>query len=85
MMHRWAYRLSTNLSVALGRQGRELQASIVRTSSGEMEVEWLEPASTDVFALMTETILDSGGGGGDRPMPILGRVPFCELASATAA
>jgi hypothetical protein len=48
-----------------------------------MEVEWLEVASTDVSSLMTETILNSGGGDGDRPMPTLGRVHFCELASAT--
>jgi hypothetical protein len=70
---------------ALGRQGRELPASIVRASSGEIEVEWLELASTDVSALMTETMLNSGGGDGDRPTPTLGRVRFCELASATAA
>ena len=68
---------------ALGLQGRELPASVVRASSGEMEVEWLELASTDVSALMTQTILNSGGGDGDRPMPTLGRVHFCELASAT--
>ena len=70
---------------ALGLQGRELPASVVRASSGEMEVEWLELASTDVCALMTETMLNSGGGEGERPMPTLGRVRFCELASATAA
>ena len=70
---------------ALGLQGRELPASIVRASSGEMEVEWLELASTDVYALMTEAMLNSRGAPGDRPMPTLGRVRFCELASATAA
>jgi len=70
---------------ALGLQGRELPASIVRASSGAIAVEWLEVASTDVSALMTETMLNSGGGDGDRPMPTLGRVRFCELASATAA
>ena len=70
---------------ALGLQGRELPASIVRASSGEIEVEWLELASTGVSALMTETMLNSGGSNGDRPMPTLGRVRFCELASATAA
>ncbi len=70
---------------ALGLQGHELPASIVRARSGEIEVEWLEVASTDVSALMTETMLNSGGGDGDRPMPTLGHVRFCELASATAA
>jgi len=70
---------------ALSLQGRELPASIVRASSGEMEVEWLELASTDVYALMTEAMLNSRGGPGDRAMPTLGRVRFCELASATAA
>ena len=70
---------------ALGLQGRELPASIVRASSGEIEVEWLEVASTEVSALMTETMLPSGAGDGDRPMLTLGRVRFCELASATAA
>jgi hypothetical protein len=50
-----------------------------------MEVEWLELASTDVSALMTQTILNSGGGDGDRPIPTLGHVRFCELASARAA
>jgi hypothetical protein len=70
---------------ALAPQGRGLPASIVRASSGEIEVEWLEPVSTDVSALMMETMLKSGGGEGDRPMPTLGRVRFCELASAMAA
>jgi len=70
---------------ALGLQGRELPASIVRASSGEIAVEWLEVASTDVSALMTATMLNSGGGDGDPPIPALGRVRFCELASVTAA
>jgi hypothetical protein len=70
---------------ALGLQGREFPASIVRASSGEIAVEWLEVASTAVSALMTETMLNSGVGDGDRPMPTLGRVRFCELASPTAA
>jgi hypothetical protein len=73
------------LAPALGLQGRELPASIVRASSGEIAVEWMDFASTGVSAVMTETMLDSGGGGGERPMPTLGRVPFCALASATAA
>ena len=70
---------------ALGLRSRGLPASIVRASSGEIEVEWSELASTGVSALMTETMLNSGGGPGDRPMPTLGRVRFCKLASATAA
>ena len=73
------------LAAALGLQGRELPASIVRASSGEIAVEWMEFASTGVSAVMTETMLDSGGGDGERPMPTLGRVRFCALASATAA
>jgi len=77
--------LVETLVPALGLQGRELPASVVRASSGEMEVEWLELASTDVSALMTQTILNSGGGDGDRPIPTLGHVRFCELASARAA
>ena len=70
---------------ALGLQGCELPACIVRASSDQIEVEWLELASTGVSALMTETMLNSGSGDGGRPMPTLGRVRFCELASATAA
>jgi hypothetical protein len=73
------------LAPALGLQGRELAAAIVRASSGEVEVEWLEVASTDVSALLTESMLTSGGGDGERPMPTLGRVRFCALASAAAA
>ena len=69
----------------LGPQGRELAASIVQASSGEVEVEWLELASTDVSALLTEAMLNSGGGDRERPIPTLGRVRFCELASPTAA
>jgi len=73
------------LAPALGLQGCELPACIVRASSDQIEVEWLELASTGVSALMTETMLNSGSGDGGRPMPTLGRVRFCELASATAA
>jgi hypothetical protein len=50
-----------------------------------MTVEWMEFASTGVSAVMTETMLNSGAGDGERPPPTLGRVPFCALASATAA
>jgi hypothetical protein len=73
------------LAPALGLQGRELPASIVRASSGEIAVEWMEFASTGASAVMTETMLNSGGGEGERPMPTLGRIRFCALASATAA
>ena len=71
------------LAPALGLQGRELPASIVRASSGEIAVEWMEFASTGVSAVMTETMLSSERGDGERPMPTLGRVRFCALASAT--
>jgi hypothetical protein len=71
------------LTPALGVQGRELPAAIVRTSSGEISVEWMEFASTGVSAVMTETMLSSGGEDGKCPMPTLGRVLFCALASAT--
>ena len=73
------------LAPALGLQGCELPASIVRASSGEISVEWTELASTGVSAVMTETMLNSGGGDGERPMPTLGRVSFCALATATGA
>jgi hypothetical protein len=73
------------LAPALGLQGCELPASIVRMSSGEMAVEWMEFASPSVSALMSETMLNSRGGDGERPMPILGRVRFCALASAAGA
>jgi hypothetical protein len=73
------------LAPALGLLGRELPASIVRVSSGEMAVEWMEFASTSVSAVMTETMLNSGAGDSERPMPILGRVRFCALASAADA
>lgn len=72
------------LAPALGLLGRELPASVVRASSGEISVEWIELASTGVSAVLTETMLNSGGGDGERPMPTLGRVRFCALASATA-
>jgi hypothetical protein len=71
------------LAPALGLQGRELPGSIVRTSSGEISLEWMEFASTGVSAVMTEAMLNSGGGKGRTPMPTLGRVPFCALASVT--
>jgi len=70
---------------ALGLQGRELPASIVRASSGEIAVEWMELASTGVSSVMTEIMLNSEGLNGERPLPTLGRVPFCALASPAAA
>jgi hypothetical protein len=73
------------LAPALGLQSRELPAAIVRASSGEMSVEWTELASTGVSAVMTEAMLNSGGGDGKGPMPTLGRVRFCALASALPA
>ncbi len=73
------------LAPALGLQGRELPASIVRTSSDEIAVEWMDSASTGVSAVMMETMLHSGGDDGERPMPTLGRVPFCALASSAGA
>lgn len=73
------------LAPAFGLQGRELPASIVRASCGELAVEWMEFASTAVSAVMTETRLNSGGGDCQGPMPTLGRVSFCALSSATAA
>ncbi len=72
------------LAPALGLQARELPATVVRVSAGEMAVEWTELATAGVFAVMTETILESGADGGERPMP-LGRVLFCALAPTTAA
>jgi hypothetical protein len=71
------------LTPTLGPQGREFPASIVRATSGEISVEWMEFASTGVSAVMTEAMLNSGGGDGERPKPTLGRVRFCALASAT--
>jgi hypothetical protein len=70
---------------ALGMKGRELPASVVRASPGEMAVEWTELAWTGVSAVMTEAMLNSEAANGERPMPSLGRVLFCALASAEAA
>ena len=77
--------LVQTLAPALGLQGRELPAYIVRTGSGAISVEWMEFASTGMSAVMTETMLNSKGGDGGRPMPSLGRVSFCALASARLA
>ena len=65
---------------ALGVQGRELQAFIVRSSFGEISLEWAEFASTGVSALLTETVLHSAAGSDAQPLPALGRARFCALA-----
>src|SRR6516162_9798670 len=70
------------LGPAPGLQGSELPASIVRASSGEIAVEWMEFASAGVSAVMTEIMLNSVRDEGERPMLALGRVRFCALASA---
>ncbi|HEY4447745.1 MAG TPA: hypothetical protein VGN03_04010 [Steroidobacteraceae bacterium] len=66
------------LAPALGLQQRELPASIVRASPGELAIEWMEFASTGVSAVLTESMLTSGEVG--CRMPSLGRVRFCALA-----
>lgn len=73
------------LAPALGLQGRELPAAVVRESSGAIAVEWMERASIGVSAVMTEGMLNSRGRDRERPMPTLGRVAFCALACARAA
>ncbi len=70
---------------ALGLQGRELPAAVVRASSGAMAVEWTALASTGVSAVMSEAMLSGERPGDEHPMPALGRVAFCALASAAAA
>jgi len=66
------------LSPTLGLQQRELPASVVRSSPGELAIEWMEFASTGVSAVLAETMLTSGEAV-DRT-PALGRVQFCALA-----
>ena len=73
------------LTPALGIEGRELPASIVRTDSGEMAVEWMDLASTGVLAVLAETRLTGACSPGRGEAPALGRVRFCALAPATAA
>jgi len=70
---------------ALGLQGRELPASVLRASSGEVAVEWTELAATGVSSVMTEVMLNGGRANSEHPMPALGRVLFCALASPAAA
>ena len=73
------------LPAGLGLQGRELPASVTGANPGAMAVEWTELASTGVSAVMSEALLSGGRVGDERPMPTLGRVAFCALASAAAA
>ena len=70
------------LAPTLGLEQRELPASIVRASAGELAIEWMEFASTGVSVVLTETMLTSGEAG--RRMPALGRVRFCALAPDSA-
>jgi len=71
------------LAPTLGMQQRELPATIVRASPGELAVEWTQFASTGVSAVMTESMLTSAEASG--PGPALGRVPFCALAPDSTA
>lgn len=72
-----------SLSPALGLQGRELHACVIRAGSGEMAVEWMDLASTGVGALLTETKLTAGGRNeGDCRRVTLGRIRFCARAPA---
>jgi len=73
------------LTPALGLPGRQLPAVVLRAGSGTMAVEWLDLASTGVSAVMTESMLSDARGGDERPMPTLGRVAFCALASTPVA
>ncbi len=73
------------LAPALGLQGSELLASVVRTSPGAIALEWMEVASTGVSAVMIETMLNSEGDDGKRPIRTFGRISFCALASGTDA
>lgn len=70
------------LTTALGQGSRQLPASIVRYSPGEIAVEWTEFASREVFDALTE-VMQSSGSDGD--VVALGRVRFCALSSAKVA
>jgi hypothetical protein len=72
------------LTPAVGLKERELPACVVRAANGEIAVEWTDLASTAVSAVLTETMLASGGNE-HGCLPALGRVRFCALASAIAA
>lgn len=71
------------LSSALDLKTRELPACVVRDTPGEIAIEWADFASTEVFDLLTDTMLDNGRTAGE--IPELGRVRFCALSSATFA
>jgi len=58
---------------------RELPASVVRASPGELTVEWTDFGSRDVFGVLTESTISSGADE-DEP-PALGRVGFCARSS----
>src|SRR5579864_8592240 len=45
------------LAPCLGMQGRELPATVVRQSSTETAVEWMETASAGVLAMLIENML----------------------------
>ena len=62
-----------------GLGGRELPATVVRSSDGEMAVEWVDVGSVAISALLTETML-TGSANRSGPVSPLGRVPFCALA-----
>ena len=68
---------------ALGLAQREIPASVVRAGNGEMAIEWIEPGSRSVSALLTETMLTSGAERSAHVRPF-GRVPFCALAPVAA-
>ena len=68
------------LTAALGLKGRELPACLVRSTCGEIAIEWREFASTGVSALMTETMLAGGPSDSKSEAPALGRVRFCARA-----
>lgn len=77
-------RPSTTIEVQVltrtGEKLRELPASLVRTSPGELSVEWTDFGSAEVFSVLAETALGSSANG--QPVPALGRVAFCARASA---
>lgn len=70
------------LTTALGQGSRQLPASIVRDSPGEIAVEWTDFASREVFDALTEVMLSSGSAG---DVVAVGRVRFCALSSAKVA
>lgn len=69
------------LTPALGMEARELPARVVSAGPGQLEVEWMELASTGVLAVLIEARLTGRGAAA----PALGRVPFCARATATTA